>query len=132
MYQNFNVKHVYPNGNKRYQTFCKECNKLYAKEWYTTNSSRIIARNRINRSGYVDWFNEYKKTLSCTCGENHPACLEFHHIDPSIKEFEISGAVRLYGKEKIMNEIAKCIVLCSNCHRKRHWDENNKKVLTNH
>ena len=73
-----------------------------------------------------------KKTLSCTCGENHPACLEFHHIDPSIKEFEISGAVRLYGKEKIMNEIAKCIVLCSNCHRKRHWDENNKKVLTNH
>jgi hypothetical protein len=49
---------------------------------------------------------EYKKTLRCAdCGQSHPATLDFHHLDPA--------------KE----EIAKCVVLCANCHRIRHWNE---------
>src|SRR5574343_826247 len=123
----FNVKQVYPNGSKRYQTFCKKCNKIYSHEWYKNNSTRIIDRNRENRSKYVDWFNDYKKTLACACGETHPSCLDFHHIDPKTKKFEISGSIRRYGKDVLMKEISKCIVLCANCHRKLHWDEKNKK-----
>jgi hypothetical protein len=59
------------------------------------------------------------------CPENHPACLDFHHIDPSTKDksrpsrlhqaFDISWSI-----ERIKKEIDKCEILCSNCHRKEH------------
>ena len=55
------------------------------------------------------------------CGETHPACLDFHHRDPKQKSFSIGKEGVKFSKERILAEIAKCDVLCANCHRKRHW-----------
>lgn len=68
-----------------------------------------------------------KASLKCSkCDENHPATLEFHHIDPSKKDFAISKMRNAYrSKEKALEEISKCIVLCANCHKKLHWEEKN-------
>jgi hypothetical protein len=56
------------------------------------------------------------------CGEGHPACLDFHHKDPTEKAFAISrGGGR--SRESFLAEIAKCDLLCANCHRKRHFNE---------
>ena len=65
---------------------------------------------------------EYKKTLKCEkCDENHPACLDFHHVDNN-KEVSVADAVtKGWSMKKIMAEIEKCSVLCSNCHRKEHY-----------
>jgi hypothetical protein len=58
------------------------------------------------------------------CGEDHPACIVFHHRDPSEKEISIADAMRLgYGRTRILAEIAKCEVLCANCHTKHHAKE---------
>lgn len=58
------------------------------------------------------------------CGERHPACLHFHHIDPSEKEFRVNRAVaEKIPVPRILKEIEKCEVLCANCHAKVHWDE---------
>jgi hypothetical protein len=64
----------------------------------------------------------YKSTLSCKiCNESATCCLDFHHRDPSQKEFVLSDmANRGQSIKVIEKEIAKCIVLCSNCHRKLH------------
>ena len=52
-----------------------------------------------------------------------PCCYDFHHIDPSTKCFEI--APRLDGNlNTIMEEAKKCVMICSNCHRIRHYKEN--------
>lgn len=61
-------------------------------------------------------------SLKCTnCGESEYACLDFHHLDPTIKEKEISSIVWSGGSMRsLLNEMEKCIVLCSNCHRKYH------------
>lgn len=58
------------------------------------------------------------------CGNSFPlCCYDFHHIDPSTKLFEI--APRLDGNlETIMEEVKKCIMICANCHRVRHYKEN--------
>lgn len=59
---------------------------------------------------------------ACTgCGRPEPiAALEFHHIDATTKEFGISteGITRRW--DKIEAELAKCVLLCANCHREVH------------
>jgi predicted HNH restriction endonuclease len=42
------------------------------------------------------------------------SALQFHHIDPSQKEFEISESA--YSLEKQIAEAKKCVLLCANCH----------------
>lgn len=109
---------------------CKECFKEIRKNWYHKYKKKIIEKNIANKNKNIVWFDEYKKTIMCAkCGENHPACLDFHHTDPAKKEFNVSSIIYgTYSVKTIMKEINKCIVLCSNCHRKLHYNENHAPV----
>jgi len=64
-----------------------------------------------------------KQQMKCLrCDENHPSCLSFHHRDPNTKEDIVSNMVcEAWSEKRILEEIAKCDVLCENCHRKLHW-----------
>jgi len=106
---------------------CSECWKIIRKTSYDKNKETTLIRNKKNKKKGRDWFTEYKSQLSCkTCGENHPACLDFHHKDPSKKDVEVSKIVsNTFSIEYIMKEIEKCDILCANCHRKYHYNENN-------
>lgn len=58
------------------------------------------------------------------CPESHPATLQFHHRDPQKKQFNISRAIALgFSESRVMNEISKCDLVCSNCHLKAHWKD---------
>jgi hypothetical protein len=55
---------------------------------------------------------------------DHPACLVFHHVDPAVKDLAIADALRRgFAKKRILAEMAKCVVLCANCHIKLHARE---------
>jgi len=101
----------------------REKNREYQKKHYQNNKEYYITKSRESKSKAREEFKEFKKNLFCEiCGENHPATLDFHHKNPNEKEIIVSRAAgRGWGKQKIQNEIDKCIVLCSNCHRKLHY-----------
>lgn len=104
-------------------TICKDCRKVYIREHYKNNKEKYIQSADKSRKKLREWMRELKKTLNCSkCGENHIACLDFHHIDPSSKVFTI-GTFGNHSREEVEKEIKKCIVLCSNCHRKLHYKE---------
>ena len=106
-------------------TWCKECQKANKKIDYQNNRDRYL--NTVFENSR--WFYELKIGLKCLkCGFDHPAALDFHHIDPSEKEFNISFSKSAYksNKEGLLKEIEKCIVLCSNCHRIEHATNYNK------
>ena len=65
----------------------------------------------------VEWLGEIKQQTGCEiCGYNeHPHALQFDHIDPKEKKFSI-GTFRCCSRETLLKEIAKCRVLCANCH----------------
>lgn len=67
--------------------------------------------------------HDYKTSHGCTkCDESHPATLDFHHRDPKTKLANISKLVKSgYGVEILLAEIAKCDLLCANCHRKLEY-----------
>lgn len=63
---------------------------------------------------------EYKGGSCTSCGySKYVGALEFHHRDPSEKDFIVSTA-RSLSWEKVRVELDKCDLLCSNCHRETH------------
>ncbi len=71
------------------------------------------------------------KNPCCICGEKEPVVLQFHHIDPTNKlrfvpsNHSAKGGVgyildHVRGMTALEAELAKCIVLCANCHIKLH------------
>lgn len=112
-------------ADNKYDCYCKSCRSEYQKERYSKTRISQIEKNTLYRinSPKKTWFQELKSQLSCSkCGENHPACLEFHHKNPQEKEFTISSMIGRKRKELILEEIKKCVVLCANCHRKEHYN----------
>jgi len=94
------------------------------RRWYAKNADRKIAWQARRRAELRAWIAGVKATLCCErCGESAPECLHFHHRDPGAKELDISRAiVNGWARERIVAELAKCEVLCANCHLKHHWE----------
>lgn len=74
-----------------------------------------------------DWLWRMKDALSCVeCGASHPAIIQFHHKDKN-KESDISKMVdRNCSEAVILAEIAKCEILCANCHAILHYEQSHK------
>lgn len=107
------------------QPWCKPCQKEYKDQHYRDNKQSYIKKASKAREKVWSWWKEYKKAFSCTkCGENHPGCLDFHHTDDN-KENGVANLIANGTKQKALLEIEKCICLCSNCHRKLHYEEKN-------
>lgn len=103
----------------------KEVARAYQRRWYQENRKKRADTRRRNQLRIKSWFEELRLRLRCVrCGESHPACITFHHRDPATKEFEVSvGVARSKSIARIEREMAKCDVLCVNCHLVAHADE---------
>lgn len=62
--------------------------------------------------------HEYQLEKGCLdCGFNkHPAALEFDHIPGTEKKFNIGEEIGNRSRQALWEEIAKCDVVCANCH----------------
>lgn len=119
----------------------KECQRHGLTTFVLDNSSqhhrckrcRIDAVNRRRLKLKIQAI-EYKGGKCEKCGyDKCLSVLEFHHLDPTKKDFGISAKGHTKSWEKIKNELDKCIMLCSNCHRELHADEfeNKRNYLLN-
>jgi hypothetical protein len=96
-------------------------------DYYNNNKEKMLSRQKEKYEILSKTFNEWKSTLKCMeCDEIDPNCLDFHHIDSNEKEYNMKRAVAA-GAKTVIKELKKCVVVCSNCHRKIH--AYNKKVL---
>lgn len=84
---------------------------------------RIRNLQRQYRAEGKEWKVEYLSSHPCVdCGESDIRCLDFDHIT-GIKFANISVLIRRgQTLKKILSEVAKCVVRCANCHRKRTYD----------
>ena len=109
--------------------------KYHLCEKESIGKSQYCSHKCKNKWTQTEWlkrrkqkFVQYKGGTCEKCGyDKHHAALEFHHIDPSTKVLEVAAMVRTYGLEKIQEEIDKCILICSNCHRILHHEERQAK-----
>lgn len=93
----------------------------YLKNWRKEHPEQCKQHNIQSRLRLKEWFAEVKANLFCIkCGENRIPCLDFHHRDPNEKESHIANMVSHASRKRILAKIAKCDVLCANCHRMEH------------
>ena len=96
----------------------------YYREYYLSHKkeqyANVVKRRAVNKE-YVD---NCKTGKTCSrCPENHPAALVFHHTGDEKKDGTIANGARDWGLNHLKSEIEKCILLCSNCLAKLHWQE---------
>lgn len=97
---------------------------------YWRDPAANILRGRIREDKQRVWLHGLKAEVGChICGESDPVCLDFHHKDPEEKLFTI-GMSSGRKRSVLLSEIAKCEVLCSNCHRKLEWAKSQKLKIT--
>lgn len=87
--------------------YCRQCSNI-----------RAISRQRALKKRCVDYLGGLcQKCGYCNC----IGALEFHHKDPTQKDFTI-GRIKSYKWSKtIKDELDKCKLLCANCHREEHY-----------
>jgi endonuclease I len=107
----------------------KAYHKEQSRKHYEANREEIIAKAQAKKKKFRAQWIKHKATLSCTkCGFSHSAALDFHHVDPAEKEGNIHRLLSNGQFKKLEEELEKCIVLCANCHRIHHYEENSAKI----
>jgi hypothetical protein len=110
----------------KYRENNRERLKAQSAKWRKNNKEKVEQRKAIRQSTTQARKFSLIQQLGgkCVrCGENHPLLLDFHHQDPSTKENQVTALIYIASKYKEAQEEAqKCILLCSNCHRKEHHE----------
>jgi len=92
-------------------SYCRECfNKYCTERWITRKIDAI----------------KYKGSSCVDCELTYPhtpyPVFDFHHLEPTEKDVDWTK-LRLRSWDKIILELDKCVLLCSNCHRIRHHNK---------
>ncbi len=100
----------------------REKARVYGRWWYRQNAEYVKARKEARLAEIKEWFVKYKSLFQCQrCGESDPVTLDFHHRDPNAKEISLTQAVHNgWSIKRILQEAAKCDILCANCHKRLH------------
>lgn len=94
---------------------CKKCTIFNNGIVSRQSLESLNGKKRLNRILIA----ELKKGPCVDCGQTfHPVCMDFDHLNPETKTRNIS-AMAQQSKETILAEIAKCELVCANCHRLR-------------
>jgi hypothetical protein len=100
------------------RSYCKECDKARRQrildqdpDYFAAKTARSVAKRRA-------WLKEYKESTPCAdCGVSYPHyVMDLDHRWDEEKAFTVGQAT---GLKKMKAEVAKCDLVCSNCHRIR-------------
>ena len=101
----------------------KEKHNARMREWARANPEWVIQRNKREYEKWRALVWEAKDKPCTDCGVRYPPwIMQFDDRDPSSKAFTISEAVRK-DIEVCRAEMAKCDIVCANCHAERTWQQ---------
>ena len=88
---------------------------------YADRRQYLIAAVHKRRKKIRKMAIEYKGGQCEVCGYSHCIeALEFHHVNSNGKDFSISSKGYTRSWQKVKEELAKCMLVCANCHREIH------------
>jgi recombinational DNA repair protein (RecF pathway) len=115
----------FPRRGSGYQSHCKECSRAYIRKHYQSNKQYYLDKNKRKLERILVLVREAKSKPCADCGQSYPYyVMDFDHRPGEKKVAEIARLVPTKSIRRIVEEIAKCDVVCANCHRKRTFQKN--------
>lgn len=107
-----------------YLPSCKSCSREYRRLHPRTKNKTVYnpvteAKRRKKKKDYMSTIKMESGCIRCGFKEA-PSALVFHHREPNEKSFEIGTRGYAKRRELLDAEIAKCDILCANCHNMLH------------
>ena len=110
---------------------CANCHAIRTYNWIKSEdvfasrprgTSRHLARRTAYRETHAKLLADLRAVPCLDCGGTFPFfVMQFDHRDSSEKRYVVSMMVGRTGKDRILAEVAKCDIVCANCHRERTY-----------
>ncbi len=102
----------------------------YNVEYYRRNRDLELQRVRVRQTGMVELLRDLRRVPCADCGRTFkPHQMDFDHRDPATKLFNVmTGRAMLMSTAKVLAEVAKCDIVCVNCHRIRTRDTERRRA----
>lgn len=101
---------------------CNECQKQDHAKWVIANPEKVRMRERRAYQRRRDAINAEKDKPCTDCGVKYPPfVMDFDHLPQFDKSFNVAQVTHVHSLPMILEEIKKCEVVCSNCHRIRTY-----------
>jgi hypothetical protein len=114
----------------RYLAYCKDCRTGKGLKWYHDKTiaekrGQFKPSNQKQRQKIIQQLHDFLSDKSCVdCHEGDSMVLQFHHLERNSKNIPVFIlASRCRNWERVLKEIKKCVILCANCHIRRHAKE---------
>lgn len=103
------------------QSNCRDCAKRVSRRHYEANPADYKARAKARKRHMLEQVRAMKTERCEACRKKfHPVCMDFDHRDPQEKKGSVATMIRQgLAFSTILAEIAKCRLICANCHRVR-------------
>ena len=113
--------------SKQYRDQHKEEISKTQHAYYKINKEQILQKNKEKYSQNIK-FNInlliekglLTDCIACGYSKNYFAAIDFHHIDVTEKEIEVSTLLKSSNQQRLLSEASKCVCMCANCHRLYH------------
>ena len=99
-------------------------------DYYWRNRDLEMQRVRVRQAGMVELLRDLRRVPCKDCGGTFkPYQMDFDHRDPALKSFNVmAGRAMLMATSKVLAEVAKCDVVCVNCHRLRSREQHRARL----
>ena len=106
---------------------CKDCLGEYYRAKYKEDPKRraqVVRAVKAYKAKVKEWLDSFKDGPCLDCKTTYPACvMDFDHREEGSKVMALACVVsRGWSKARILEEVAKCDLVCANCHRIRTKD----------
>lgn len=103
---------------------CCACGRAYRRAHYLANvpyyTAKAARAREVLRARNYERLIAYLRSHACVdCGESDVRVLQFDHLDRATKRGDISRLLKDHPWKLVLDEIAKCVVRCGNCHRRK-------------
>ena len=93
------------------------------RRWYENNREGYPEKNRRKKEYLREIMREHKSKPCADCGSEFPFyVMDFDHRDADEKCLSVSKMAQQMSVRRLLDEIAKCDVVCANCHRIRTYE----------
>lgn len=106
-----------------YQTWCKPCRRAYDAAYHRATRTTRVRQKKERHAEFVAWYVGLKKDKPCSDCERvfHPAAMQWDHRPGTVKLADVGELLGKNNRQRVLDEIAKCDLVCANCHAVRTY-----------